>query len=187
MSPSRRRVLRLGTVALAGSLAGCASGTLGESDVTETEATTESRGTPTTPESPASAETTTDDPTTYPASAGPSLPQGSVEFPAGPKSRPERPAVLTAASVREFVRTFERRWVYNRLYRDDSTTVHQECGVDAVEQYGEGFRVVAWCSAWANTGRNGTTLHADYFTQYATYVVGPDGTVRRDGKSAERE
>jgi hypothetical protein len=58
--------------------------------------------------------------------------------------------------------------------------------VDSVTEYGEGYRVVAWCSAWANSGTGGTTIHADYFTQYATYFVGPDSTVRRDGKSKKR-
>ncbi|WP_137287305.1 hypothetical protein [Halorussus salinisoli] len=176
MPPSRRRALHLGAVALAGSVAGCTSGLLDrESEPTET--TTGKQ----------SADDSTSDPTTHALGVDTSLPEGSVEFPEGPKSRPERPADLTAESVREFVATFERRWVYNELYRDDSTTVHRECGVDSVAEYGEGFRVVAWCSAWANTGRGETTIHADYFTQYATYFVGPESTVRRDGKPGARE
>jgi hypothetical protein len=175
--PSRRRLLRLGSVALAGPPAGCISGALdAERSV---------------PDDSTDASTTTSDPTTH-ALAEESAPsdssarEASVEFPAGPKSLPERPADLTAESVREYVRSFERRWVYNRLYRGESTEVHRECGVDSVEEYGEGFRVVVWCSAWADFGEGETTVHADYFTQYATYLVGPDATVRRDGESKTR-
>jgi len=187
--PSRRQALRLGAVALAGAVAGCTSGVLtesgpeesGDSDVTATttaESTRESTGT---------TATTTDEPTTHPVEVSTSLPEGSVEFPDGPKSRPERPDELTAESVREYVKTFEYRYVYNLLYRDESTSVHAESGVDSVSEYGRGFRVVAWCSAWANYDQDGTTLHADYFTQYATYFVGPDSTVRYEGESATRD
>jgi len=84
------------------------------------------------------------------------------------------------------VATVERRWVYNELYRGESSSVHQECGVESVREYGEGFRVVAWCSAWVNSGSGETTVHADYFTQYATYFVGPDSLVRREGRSGTR-
>ncbi|WP_135825778.1 hypothetical protein [Halorussus ruber] len=174
LSRSRRRLLRAGTLALAGSLAGCVSGALdAEESADETEdSTTESEATRTPGEDS-------------------SVPEGSknkasAEFPEGPKSRPERPADLTAESVREYVWAFERRWVYNLLYRDGSTDVHRECGVDSVEAYGEGFQVVVWCSAWANSGEGETTVHADYFTQYATYFVGPDSTVRRDGELKTR-
>lgn len=129
----------------------------------------------------------TTDATTHAVGVDASLPTGSVEFPAGPKSRPERPADPTAERVREYVRTFERRRVYNRLYRDDSTAVRAECSVESVTAYGAGFRAVVRCSAWANTERDGTTLHADYFTRYATYFVGPDSTVRREGTSKTRK
>jgi hypothetical protein len=163
---SRRRLLRAGTLAFAGSLAGCVSGALedgesGESDTTDTSRRNASR----------------------PESSGREVPAG---FPEGPKSPPERPANLTEESVREYVWALERRWVYNSLYRDDSTDVHRECGVDSVGEYGEGFQVVVWCSAWANSGDGETTVHADYFTQYATYFVGPDSTVRRDGELKTR-
>ncbi|MFC4448316.1 hypothetical protein [Halorussus aquaticus] len=189
----RRRVLCLGGVALAGSLAGCASGLLreesDETPVESTETTAASRETNAEPrETTDSAATGTDDePTTHPVGVDTSLPEGSVEFPDGPKSRPERPAVPTAESVGTYVETFERRYVYNELYRDESTSVSLECGVDSVAAYGDGFRVVAWCSASADTHGDGTTLHADYFTQYATYFVGPNSTVRRDGRSGTRE
>lgn len=171
MSPSRRRLLRVGSVALAGSLAGCTSGALDA----ERSATRDS-----------SDPTTDRRQTTHALGAGASLPEGSTEFPDGPKSRPERPADLTTTSAHEYAKTFERRWVYNRLYHGKSTEIRQECGVDSIAEYGEGFRVVVWCSAWANSDRNGTTIHADYFTQYATYFVRQDSTVRRDGKSRKR-
>lgn len=180
MSPSRRGLLRLGSVALAGSLTGCASGALKVRESGDSNSTADTADS-----------TTASDPTTHALGVETSLPdssgsEASVEFPDGPKSRPERPADVTAANVREYAKTFERRWVYNRLYRGKSTEIRQECGVDSVVKYGEGFRVVVWCSAWATTDRNGTTIHADYFTQYATYFVGPNSTVRRDGKSRKR-
>ncbi|WP_135852664.1 hypothetical protein [Halorussus salinus] len=171
MPPSRRTALRLCAAALAGSVAGCAGALDGESGTSATDATT----------TDAEAETT------HALGVDTSLPEGSVEFPEGPKSRPERPADLTAESVREFVADFERRWVYNELYRGESSSVHRECGVESVREYGEEFRVVAWCSAWVNSGAGETTVHADYFTQYATYFVGPDSLVRREGRSRTRD
>jgi hypothetical protein len=135
--PTRRRAVRLAGVALAGSLAGCLSGAVdvtdsedGETTGTESSATTTDSGGAT----HSGTVQTTDQPTAYPVGAGTALPEGSVEFPPGPKSRPERPADLTPERVREYVLTSERRWVYNRLYRDDSTDVHQDCGVDSVTE-----------------------------------------------------
>ncbi|UPW00473.1 hypothetical protein M0R88_18470 [Halorussus gelatinilyticus] len=177
MPPSRRTALRLCAVALAGSVAGCTSGTLDEEsgETATDEATTD--------------ETATDataDATTHSLGVDTSLPEGSVTLPEGPKSRPERPADLTAESVRAFVAAFERRWVYNELYRGESSSVHQTCGVESVREYGEGYRVVARCTAWVNSGTGETTVHADYFTQYATYFVGENSTVRREGRAETR-
>ena len=183
MPPSRRRVLQLGVTALAGSVAGCTSGLLtGESDSDEERTS----GTTTTEPPNATSNSTTTEPTTHALGVETSLPEGSVEFPDGPKSRPERPGDLTAETVREYVKTFEYRWVFNKLYHGESTEVHEECGVDSVTEYGEGFRVVVWCSAYANYESDGSTVHADYFTQYATYFVGPDNTVRQEGKAGTR-
>ncbi len=138
-----------------------------------------------------SAETTgvtSTDSTTDSVTVETSLPEGTVDFNDGPKSPPERPDDLTAERVREYVATYERRHVYNGLYYDETSEVHQQCEVDTVTEYGVGYRVVVWCSAYSNTGgENETTLHADYFTQYATYFVGPDSTVRFEGKSKDRE
>lgn len=172
MPPTRRRALRLGAVVVAG----CAGGALEATDSDAADATsTETQA------------TTDPVPAPGPVGVGSAVPEGSVEFPEGPKDRPERPADLTAERVREYVRIFERRWVYNRLYRGDSTDVHRECGVDSIAAQGERFRVVVWCSAWANSGKGGTTVHADYFTQYATYFVGANSTVRCDGKATVGE
>lgn len=194
--PTRRRALRLGAVGLAGALAGCASGALddesGEDTATDTTAvTTEATTTEVTTGDRTSVETTSvtsTESTTEPVTVETSLPEGTVEFNDGPKSPPERPDDLTPERVREYVATYERRHVYNGLYYDETSEVHQECEVETVTEYGVGFRVVVRCSAYSNTGgENETTLHADYFTQYATYFVGPDSTVRIDGKSEERE
>ena len=189
---SRRRVLHVGAVALAGSIAGCTSGILSEKSE-DGDGTTSATAESPTIESTDSEGTTdraaeAEDRTTLPTGMDTSLPEGSVEWPEGPKSPPERPAVLTAESVREYVHAFEYRYVYNELHYDEPTEVHEECGVESVSEYGEGFRAVVWCSAYSNTGGDGgTTLHADYFTQYATYFVGPDTTVRREGRSKTRE
>lgn len=155
----------------------------GESETAETTSPS-SEGTTSSEEG--TGDSTTSEPTTHSVGVDTSLPEGSVEFPEGPKSRPERPADLTAETVREYVRTFESRYVYNRLYHDETSGVHEECGVDSVEEYGEGFRVVVWCSAYATYQSDGETVHADYFSQYATYFVGPDSTVRREGKAGTR-
>lgn len=173
---SRRGALRLGAVALAGSVAGCSTGLLGKgSDATGT----------TTDGAPGNG-TSGGEPTTHPTGVDTSLPEGSVEFPEGPKSRPERPAELTAASVREYVAAFERRWAYNELHRGRSTSVRLECAVESVSERGEGFRVVVRCAARATDSGGETTVHADYFARYATYFVGPDSVVRREGKSKTR-
>jgi hypothetical protein len=187
--PSRRRALGFGALAVSGWLAGCASGILREApesgESPETDATT---GKPTgrneTTGEMAIGETTTEE--LPPVTVEAPHPEESNEFPDGPKSRPERPVELTAETVREFVRTFEYRWVYNTLYGDETTSVHAECGVESVTEYDLGFRVVAWCSAWADSERNGTTIHADYFTQYATYLVSDDGVTRYEGRSKTR-
>lgn len=179
MPPSRRRVLQSGVVALAVTVAGCGSGALERRE--SVESTTSVTDSDTT-ETLSSDSATTGESTTAPVGIDRSLPQGSVDLPDGPESRPERPGILTAEQVREYVKAFEYRWVYNRLYRDESTTVHARCGVDSVTEYGAGFRVVVWCSAYANTQSEEGTIHADYFRQYATYFVGPDSTVRREGK-----
>jgi hypothetical protein len=174
---------------LAGSVAGCTSGVLSESgpeesgDSDETATTTAES----TRESTGTTATTTDAPTTHALGVDRSLPEGSVEFPDGPKFRPERPDELTAESVRKYVKTFEYRYVYNKLYYDETSAVRETCGVDSVTEYGAGFRVVVWCSASSNTERNGSTYHADYFTQYATYFVGSNSTVRYEGESATRD
>jgi hypothetical protein len=187
--PSRRRALGFGALAVSGWLAGCASGILREApesgESPETDATT---GKPTgrneTTGEMAIGETTTEE--LPPVTVETPHPEESNEFPDGPKSRPERPVELTAETVREFVRTFEYRWVYNTLYGDETTSVHAECGVESVTEYDLGFRVVAWCSAWADSEQNGTTIHADYFTQYATYLVSDDGVTRYEGRSKTR-
>jgi hypothetical protein len=179
--PSRRRALQFGASALVGSVAGCTSGLLTD----ESDSDERGTATSTTPDSTASDSTTTG-PTTHALGVETSLPEGSVEFPDGPKSRPERPDDLTAETVRQYVKTFEYRWVYNKLYHDETTEVHEECGVDSVTEYGVGFRVVVWCSAWATYESGGETVHADYFTQYATYFVGSNSTVRQDGKAGTR-
>lgn len=174
MPPSRRAVLRLSAAALGVPLGGCVSGVLDRDDPDP--------GDPPTEETTAAGETTPD-PTTHELAVDTSLPDGEVDLPDGPKSRPDHPEELTRERVREYAKTVEYRWLYNRLAGDETTEVRVECGVESVTEYGEGYRVVVRCSASANGGRGETTVHADYFARYATYFVGPDTAVRRDGKT----
>ena len=128
------------------------------------------------------------------ATTPPPFPDTVVLFPDGPKERPDRPANLTAETVREFVRTHEHRYVYNQLWHGEATEVSVGCEVHSVERAGGGYRAVVGCRGYSNTrgtpGPNATgtatAVHADYFTRYYTYLVDADSVVRREATGAER-
>lgn len=117
------------------------------------------------------------------------LPGTSIDWPDGPKERPERPPTLNESSVGSFARTYEYRFVYNSLWYDETSEVSAECELDAVERRGDAWRAVVTCTAYSNTGgesagdgtatATSTVLHADWFTQTYVYWI--------DGESVHRE
>ncbi|MFB6081036.1 MAG: hypothetical protein ABEJ81_08570 [Haloferacaceae archaeon] len=163
-STSRRRLLA-GAAGLCVALAGCASGTTDAGEATES---------------------TDDAPTTGAASPTP-FPAAGVDFPDGPTSPPDRPADLTAASVRRYVREYERRYAYNGLYDGPETEISLTCEVTSVEREGPGYRAVVACSGYADAPGTATgtgtpiVVHADWGSRPVTYLVSERTTVRRRG------
>lgn len=162
--PSRRRVLRAVTGAFA-VLAGCLGGTSRKPNDATSTATVTTTATTTTP-------------TMTP------FPDGSVDFPGGPKEPPERPDPLTAASVEGYVRAYEYRYVYNRLHRPDANRVSVNAGVNEVIETPVGFAVGVQARGHANWGGT-TTVHADFGGHPVTYLVDDDSTVRLTGEPEE--
>lgn len=118
------------------------------------------------------------------------LPPGSIEFPDGPKEPPERPADLTAESVRQYVVTFEYRYVYNQLWLNQYTEVTLECRVDDLTERSWGYEVVVTCTGHSNTRppENATATpgpHYDYFTQSYRYRVSETATRRSEAENRD--
>lgn len=112
------------------------------------------------------------------------LPQGSVDFPDGPKDSPERPAVLNESSVREYVNVLEYRIAYNSLWVGEYTEVSLSCRVDGVAEESWGYEAVVTCTGHSNPDvpESATATpgpHADWFTQSFRYRVGADTTHRQ--------
>ena len=113
-------------------------------------------------------------------------PAGSVDFPDGPKDRPDRPSTLNASTVREYVRTYEYRYAYNSLWIDEYTDVTLDCRVDDVTRRSWGYEAVVTCTGYSNTRIPESATpptptpgpHADWFTQTYRYRVSED-TIRR--------
>lgn len=107
-----------------------------------------------------------------------------VEWPDGPKERPERPETWSESAAREFVKTHEYRHVYNGLWYGPETDVTLECEVDDSEAVADGYEVTVSCTGYSNTqtvvdeGGTPVEMHADYFTQTYTYYVDDDSIVR---------
>jgi hypothetical protein len=111
-------------------------------------------------------------------------PQGSVEFPDGPKDPPERPARLNESSVRAYVSAVEYRIAYNSLWVSEHTEVSLSCRVDGVAEEPWGYEAVVTCTGYSNTDgpENATATpgpHADWFTQSFQYRVSADTTRRQ--------
>jgi hypothetical protein len=122
------------------------------------------------------------------------LPDRSTPFPEGPKSPPERPAELTAESLRSYLTTYERRWVYNEMYPGPNKNYEahvSDCEVRWLDERDVGYVAVVSCTAYAEyetmPAENGTPVrvHADWFTQSFTYLVDEDAVVRRRPTDAE--
>jgi len=126
----------------------------------------------------------TTDVTAEPTPAGP--PSGRVDFPDGPKERPERPATLNDSSVRTYVERYEYRYAHNSLWMNEYTDVTLDCRIDDVTERPWGYAAVVTCTGYSNTDvpENATTTatagpHADWFTQTYRYLVSGDATERR--------
>lgn len=110
------------------------------------------------------------------------LPDETVDFPSGPKEPPERPASLTEATAREYVREYERRYVYNELWTNEDSVVGVACEGERVEYVGVGYRVVVSCRGQSKTGGsdpNATVVYGDWFETTRTYLVDDDSLIRR--------
>lgn len=133
-------------------------------------------GTPATP-APADATQTA----TPPAEPATPLPAGQVRLPPGPYDRPERPATLDRAAVREYVRSYEYRFAYNSLWRSEHTDVNLDCNIQQVTEAAWGYEVLVMCSGHSDTDPPGTvspSIHADWFEQTFRYRVSENATHR---------
>jgi hypothetical protein len=139
------------------------------------------------PGGPASPTSDTDDPpesTTADTDTPEPRSDTEVEWPEGPKERPDRPAEWSESVAREFVQTHEYRHVYNGLWYGPATDVTLECEVDDSEPVADGYEVTVSCTGYSNTktvveeGGTPVEMHADYFTQTYTYYVDEDSIVR---------
>ncbi|MFC6794627.1 hypothetical protein ACFQFH_10140 [Halobaculum halobium] len=118
------------------------------------------------------------------------LPGDPVDWPDGPKERPDRPETLNESSVGSFARAYEYRYVYNSLWYDETSDVSAECESDAVERRGDAWRAVVTCTAYSNTGgestadgtATSTVLHADWFTQTYVYWIDEESVHRERGE-----
>lgn len=133
---------------------------------------------------PADGSTATDTPTDA------SPPSGDVDFPDGPKERPDRPSTLNASAVREYVRTYEYRYAYNSLWINEFTEVTLDCRVDDVRRRDGGYEAVVTCTGYSNTRvpENATLTpgpHVDWFTQSFRYYVSEDATLRLDTENRD--
>lgn len=199
---ARRTTLAVLAVALSVATAGCVAtpgAAPSDADTTATATDPSATDSPTQSPPPGDADTTPDgspagSPTHTPV-AGPAtpLPNETVSLPEGPKVAPERPAELTAETVRRYAHTFEYRYVYNALWYDEYSDVTADCEVDTVERVDVGWQAIVTCTAYSNTGgptdgtASPTELHADWFTQSFTYLIDENSTVRREGTDAERD
>lgn len=111
-------------------------------------------------------------------------PNRTVEFPGGPKERPERPETLTEESVGAFAKTHEYRYVYNRLWYSEHTEVTLDCTLEGVTERDGWYEATVSCTGYSNTGgeTNGTETvaphHADWFTQTYVYSVKEHSLIR---------
>ncbi|MDS0299932.1 hypothetical protein NDI76_14375 [Halogeometricum sp. S1BR25-6] len=185
-APSARRAAATLFVAGLAVLVGC----LGGSGAFGTEAPTAERPSD-------SAETTGEAAT---AQTYTPLPARSTPFPDGPKSPPERPAALTEESLREFLTTYERRWVYNAMYPGPNRSYEahvSNCEVRWLDERDAAHVAVVACTAYAeyetrpggegNATGTPVRVHADWFTQSFTYLVDEDSVIRRRPTDAETE
>lgn len=117
-------------------------------------------------------------------------PTGSVDFPEGPKERPERPSRLMTSAVREYVETHEYRFAFNALWTNEYSEVSLDCRVDSVTRREWGAEAVATCTGYSNThvpteSTHTPVPHADWFTQSFRYRVSETATTREQVENRE--
>lgn len=133
---------------------------------------------------PATGPATSPESTESPTATSSPLPQQQVDLPTGPMEAPDPPAAFNESSVREYVRTYEYRYVYNALWYGENTEVGLTCDVGSVEDIGVGWRVEVTCSGYSNTqgeasgNETATVLHADWGSRTFVYYVDDDSVVR---------
>lgn len=118
-------------------------------------------------------------------------PNRTVEWPEGPKERPDWPADPDADSVAAFVREHEYNYVYNSLWYSENSEVEASCEEPTVDERGSGWVVSVTCTGYsdsAGTPAGDTTLapHADWFTQTYRYRVDEDTILRERVSMGER-
>jgi hypothetical protein len=174
--PSTRSTLAVAALLL---FAGCLGGAEPSTDASGTDATDAASPSETTAAS---------------AAAYTPFPDRSTPFPEGPTSPPDRPATLSEESLRSYLTTYERRWVYNAMYPGPNKRYEahiSDCEVRWLDERDVGSVAVVACTAHAEyetmPAENGTPVrvHADWFTQSFTYLVDEDAVVRRRPTDAE--
>lgn len=147
-------------------LAGCTS--------TSQQQPEDATGITTTASTTASATSSTSTPTMTP------FPDFVVSLPDGPLDPPPRPDELTEPSVRDYVETYEYRYVYNHLSREDGTPTVSS-SVNDVLDVPVGWAVGVQARGHVNYGGT-TTVHADFGGHPLTYLVDENSTIRLHGQ-----
>lgn len=147
-------------------LAGCTS--------TSQQQPEDATGMMTTASTTASATSSTSTPTMTP------FPDFVVSLPDGPRDPPPRPDELTETSVRDYVETYEYRYVYNHLSRKDGTPTVSS-SVNDVLDVPVGWAVGVQARGHVNYGGT-TTVHADFGGHPLTYFVDENSTIRLHGQ-----
>jgi len=105
-----------------------------------------------------------------------------------PKELPERPADLTAETVREFVADYERAYTYNGLLTEDTERVEVDVREVQVSETPGSYRVrvearwYTWAGGLPREDGNGTTtpIHGDGPLYDVVYDVTDDRLVRHE-------
>lgn len=115
------------------------------------------------------------------------FPERTVEFPGGPKDPPAHPDTLTEDTAGEFVRTYERRYVYNQLWKSNESVVGVACELQRVENIDVGYKVIVSCEGQAKTGgsNDDSPVYSDYFNTARTYYI-DDNTIIRNTTAEPR-
>lgn len=114
---------------------------------------------------------------------GSTVPGAPVKFPEGPNEPPEKPDTLNRSSVRDYVQTYEYRYLYNKLWQGEYTDASIEVIIGGVSKRPYGFVVLVQSGGHSNVRppENSTATpgpHADQPPSVYRYRVGAVKTVR---------